>query len=72
MAYCLLGLFDVNMPLLYGEGQKAFMRLQEEILRRTDDHTIFLGHLSSHQTPLSVIHQRYLLDPSDDFLVVNP
>ena len=24
MAYCLLGLFDVHMPLLYGEGRKAF------------------------------------------------
>ncbi|KAI1101244.1 hypothetical protein F4804DRAFT_335432 [Jackrogersella minutella] len=23
MAYCLLGLFDVNMPLLYGEGSKV-------------------------------------------------
>lgn len=32
-AYSLLGLFDVNMPLLYGEGNKAFVRLQEEIVR---------------------------------------
>lgn len=31
--YCLLGLFQVNMPLLYGEGSRAFQRLQEEILR---------------------------------------
>ena len=37
MAYCLLGLFDVHMPLLYGEGRQAFRRLQEEILKRTDD-----------------------------------
>ncbi|KAF2873682.1 heterokaryon incompatibility protein-domain-containing protein [Massariosphaeria phaeospora] len=42
MAYCLMGLFDINMPLLYGEGMKAFVRLQEEIIRRSDDHTIFL------------------------------
>ncbi|KAH7071873.1 heterokaryon incompatibility protein-domain-containing protein [Paraphoma chrysanthemicola] len=27
LAYCLLGVFDVNMPLLYGEGSKAFRRL---------------------------------------------
>jgi hypothetical protein len=40
-AYCLLGLFDVNMPLLYGEGQGAFFRLQEEIMKRTDDESIF-------------------------------
>lgn len=41
MAYCLMGLFDVNMPLLYGEGDKAFIRLQEEILKKTPDHTLF-------------------------------
>ncbi|KAI0428213.1 hypothetical protein F5Y09DRAFT_349748 [Xylaria sp. FL1042] len=40
-AYCLMGLFDVNMPLLYGEGTKAFIRLQEEILRSSNDHSIF-------------------------------
>ncbi|KAF2201152.1 hypothetical protein GQ43DRAFT_448996 [Delitschia confertaspora ATCC 74209] len=38
MAYCLLGIFDVNMPLLYGEGEKAFVRLQEEIMKDSDDH----------------------------------
>lgn len=30
-AYCLLGLFGVFMPLIYGEGDNAFARLQEEI-----------------------------------------
>jgi hypothetical protein len=41
MAYCLLGIFEVNMPLLYGEGSRAFIRLQEEIIRKTPDETIF-------------------------------
>ncbi|KAL8659877.1 MAG: hypothetical protein Q9202_006922 [Teloschistes flavicans] len=41
IAYCLMGLFDVNMPLLYGEGQKAFQRLQEMILQKTCDESIF-------------------------------
>ncbi|KPI45129.1 Vegetative incompatibility protein HET-E-1 [Cyphellophora attinorum] len=41
IAYCLLGLFEVNMPLLYGEGKKAFIRLQEEIIRYSSEHTIF-------------------------------
>ena len=42
VAYCLLGLFDVNMPLLYSEGAgRAFLRLQLEILRQSDDETIF-------------------------------
>ena len=40
-AYSLLGIFDVSMPMLYGEGKKAFRRLQEEIIRHSDDHTIF-------------------------------
>ncbi|KAI0843848.1 HET-domain-containing protein [Daldinia vernicosa] len=40
-AYCLLGLFGINMPLLYGEEEKAFIRLQQEILRVSDDETIF-------------------------------
>ncbi|KAL9084626.1 MAG: hypothetical protein Q9165_007981 [Trypethelium subeluteriae] len=31
-AYCLIGMFDISMPLLYGEGrQKALKRLHEEI-----------------------------------------
>jgi hypothetical protein len=40
-AYCLMGIFDVNMPLLYGEGIRSFTRLQEEIIRRSPDHSIF-------------------------------
>ncbi|KAI8692438.1 HET domain-containing protein [Fusarium sp. Ph1] len=43
IAYCLLGIFDVNMPLLYGEGKKkAFQRLQEEIVKTSTDLSIFL------------------------------
>ncbi|KAM0259873.1 hypothetical protein ACHAQJ_003118 [Trichoderma viride] len=40
-AYCLMGLFGINMPLLYGEGDRAFIRLQEEIMRVSDDDSIF-------------------------------
>ncbi len=48
-AYSLLGLFDVNMPLLYGEGrEKAFVRLQEAIYNSTADHSIFLFRYSLH------------------------
>jgi len=42
LAYCLLGLFDISMPMLYGEGTKAFYRLQEEIIKKTDDPTILV------------------------------
>ena len=40
IAYCMLGIFGANMPLLYGEGLMAFRRLQEEILHRNNDITI--------------------------------
>ncbi|CAK1356508.1 unnamed protein product [Cercospora beticola] len=42
-AYSLLGLFDIRMPLLYGEGEKAFIRLQEEIIKNSTDLS-FLVH----------------------------
>ncbi|KAH7254178.1 heterokaryon incompatibility protein-domain-containing protein [Fusarium redolens] len=41
-AYCLLGLFNLNMPLLYGEGDKAFLRLQEAIVRQSKDQSVLL------------------------------
>ncbi|KAI0908031.1 HET-domain-containing protein [Ustulina deusta] len=41
MAYCLMGIFDVHMPLIYGEGQKAFIRLQEEIAKESYDLSLF-------------------------------
>ncbi|KAF5342895.1 hypothetical protein D9758_015418 [Tetrapyrgos nigripes] len=41
-AYCLLGIFGVSMSPIYGEGGvKAFMRLQQEIIRISDDRSIF-------------------------------
>ncbi|KAK4506392.1 hypothetical protein PRZ48_000122 [Zasmidium cellare] len=40
-AYSLMGLFNVFMPMLYGEGHRAFQRLQEEFLKQTEDDTIF-------------------------------
>ncbi|KAJ0158907.1 Vegetative incompatibility protein HET-E-1 [Colletotrichum tanaceti] len=42
IAYCLLGIFDIHMPLLYGEGPRAFQRLQQEILRNSEDLSILL------------------------------
>ncbi|EPE30464.1 hypothetical protein GLAREA_03431 [Glarea lozoyensis ATCC 20868] len=46
-AYCLLGIFDVNMPLLYGEGDRAFIRLQEEIIKSCDDDSILAWGLDT-------------------------
>ncbi|KAK4447291.1 hypothetical protein QBC34DRAFT_467909 [Podospora aff. communis PSN243] len=44
-AYSLLGIFGVNMPLLYGEGSRSFARLQQEIVKTTHDKSI-LAHRS--------------------------
>lgn len=60
VAYCLLGLFEVNMPLLYGEGKAAFQRLQHEILKASDDETIFAWRNES------LVHSGMLaLSPAD-------
>ncbi|KAI0333923.1 HET-domain-containing protein [Cubamyces sp. BRFM 1775] len=54
-AYCLMGLFGVHMPTVYGEGQRAFARLQEEILRQLPDQSLFAWALLrgiSHDAPV--------------------
>ncbi|KAJ9641184.1 hypothetical protein H2204_002862 [Knufia peltigerae] len=59
LAYCLLGIFDVHLTVMYGEGKRAFQRLQEEIIRSTSDQTILawsgpdyaLGKLLADQPP---------------------
>ena len=54
LAYCLLGIFDVNMPLLYGEGEeKAFFRLQQAILESSDDQSLLAWNEGS-QFKLSI------------------
>lgn len=58
IAYCLMGLFGVNMPLLYGEGERAFVRLQEEIMKASDDHSLFAWRDTSDQASTD----RYLLE----------
>lgn len=40
-AYCLTGIFGIHMSPIYGEGENAFLRLQEEIIRTILDQTIF-------------------------------
>lgn len=47
-AYCLLGLFGVKMPLLYGEGQSAFRRLQMELVSSTNDESLFAWHIPGY------------------------
>jgi Heterokaryon incompatibility protein (HET) len=66
MAYCLLGIFDVNMPLLYGEGLKSFLRLQEEIMKESSDQSLFAWSqpldVSASNSGVLAPHPRYFLD----------
>lgn len=55
MAYCLLGILDINMPLLYGEGDRAFRRLQEEVIRSTNDQSIFAWTDSGDQSMMGLL-----------------
>ena len=61
-AYSLLGIFDINMPTIYGEGNRAFRRLQEEILRRIPDQSLFAWTSFSILDPPFQLHE---LEPRD-------
>jgi hypothetical protein len=63
-AYSLLGIFDLNMPLLYGEEDKAFMRLQDEIIRSTADLSILAWSLPESQKGWPSEDEYY--DPNQD------
>jgi hypothetical protein len=62
LAYCLLGIFGINMPLIYGEGARAFTRLQEEIMKETNDLTLFAWQAEPDTT--GAMHYRGVLASS--------
>ncbi|KAM5353180.1 hypothetical protein ACJZ2D_016926 [Fusarium nematophilum] len=64
IAYCLVGIFDISMSVLYSERDKAFIRLQEELSKEYDDHTIFAWDSSSIPSSVSTIGA---LAPHPDF-----
>ena len=84
-AYCLLGIFSINMPTLYGEGRRAFQRLQLEIVKQSQDTTLLAwstwNNENEHPADLSDIlfvspsiegRARFLLAPSpSEFLDSN-
>ncbi|TFK78222.1 hypothetical protein K466DRAFT_437959, partial [Polyporus arcularius HHB13444] len=41
-AYSLFGIFGINLPIIYGEGDRAFLRLQKEILQAIPDQSLFI------------------------------
>ncbi|KAI7211857.1 hypothetical protein KC333_g7446 [Hortaea werneckii] len=67
-AYSLIGLFDVNMPMLYGEGgRRAFLRLQEEIMRINEDQTIFAWMKDQNDQDARKKYHGMLADSPADF-----
>lgn len=72
LAYCLMGIFHVNMPMLYGEGgSNAFYRLQRGIMEITEDHTLFTWkqckEVSADQGLLASSPRAFLPSPKDDY-----
>ncbi|KAF5309272.1 hypothetical protein D9758_019069 [Tetrapyrgos nigripes] len=65
MAYCLMGIFGINMSPIYGEGSaKAFMRLQQEIIRYSDDRSIFAWS-TSHSSSTDELTGLFAKSPAD-------
>ncbi|KAK4442736.1 heterokaryon incompatibility protein-domain-containing protein [Podospora aff. communis PSN243] len=63
-AYSLLGIFDVNIPLIYGEGKKAFHRLQEAIMLKTHDQSLFAWGKPAEKVSGLISEDQYLgLEP---------
>jgi hypothetical protein len=65
-AYSLLGIFAINMPLLYGEGRRAFQRLQEELISKSDDQTV-LAWQSLHDLEPYRFHTTFLASSTREF-----
>ncbi|KAK5674859.1 hypothetical protein LTS10_012596 [Elasticomyces elasticus] len=62
-AYSLLGIVGVDMPLLYGEGDKAFRRLQEAALTTSGDLSVLAwGHVGPERST-----SLFAATPSDFF-----
>ncbi|SPJ72463.1 related to beta transducin-like protein [Fusarium torulosum] len=64
MAYSMLGIFGINMPILYGEGTRAFLRLQEEILKQSQDQSILVWRWPLSRKPEEKAHRMHFLADS--------
>lgn len=62
-AYSLLGLLDMSIDIRYGEGEKAFIRLQEAIIERNADQSIF-----AWEKPLVREEDVYVKERRDSYL----
>jgi hypothetical protein len=44
MAYCLIGIFRLTLLIVYGEGKRAFFRLQMELLQNGNATNLLIWH----------------------------
>ncbi|KAK4929083.1 hypothetical protein LTR49_004280 [Elasticomyces elasticus] len=63
-AYALFGILDVNMTPVRNEGRRAFLRLQEHLIARTTDQTIFAWDVPLLGPAQEQDHSEQLLAPS--------
>ncbi|KAL8646102.1 MAG: hypothetical protein Q9210_006320 [Variospora velana] len=75
IAYSMLGLLDISMPIYYGEGVKAFMRLQRTLMESSSDESLFAWttpakgltcYRRDDKTPVWAPNSWGLLAPSPD------
>jgi hypothetical protein len=67
MAYCLLGIFNVHMPLIYGEGQgNALKRLQGEIEKADRGNATVPGLDAAVQMVLAALSKKLGQEEEDD------
>ncbi|EJF61649.1 hypothetical protein DICSQDRAFT_60183 [Dichomitus squalens LYAD-421 SS1] len=66
-AYCLMGIFGIFMPAIYGEGRNAFRKLQEKIMKQSEDGSIFAwGRVCNGEPQLE--HEAGLRTQSPQFI----
>ncbi|RPD54413.1 HET-domain-containing protein [Lentinus tigrinus ALCF2SS1-7] len=73
-AYCLVGIFGVNLTPIYGEGAaNAFIRLQKAILESSPDQSIFVWgkHVSASSLPKLSVDSAYSAAAPDPYLLAS-
>jgi hypothetical protein len=71
LAYCLIGIFGIYMPILYGEGERAFIRLREEIMKVSHNHSLFAWRLTEDHGRILATSPSAFAD-SGNIIQINP
>ncbi|PMD31785.1 hypothetical protein L207DRAFT_519129 [Hyaloscypha variabilis F] len=71
-AYCLVGLFNVKMPVIYGEAEEAFVRLQEEIMKQTTDQSLLAWFQGDRQLDSRGLSPQSILAESPSYFPTRP